>query len=927
MLACPAAISAPPANAAAEVVEHPVVVLPGLTALRAMAAQHGVVRLQGVSLRPGTNCDLELEPFSVTTPATRFVVGHIAGGDQACGFDPQGVLLLRGSVTGEPGSHVFLAVSEWGSFGRVERNGAHDVLAAGPGGAGQAISMRVIEDGPVGGAYPGMPFCAVNTADSPGGARVPVGGPPPAPTIRQIQMALETDYELFSIFGNPNATNAYLVSMWGAVSDVYLRDVNTRIVLTFVRLWNTPDDLFNEEDPLPEFVDYWQANMGAVPRDAAQFCSGRRNVPYGGVAYLNALCGDFAYSVVGYLIGKFETDVPSPFGYDVMVCAHELGHNCGSLHSHDYGLDNCINLFGPPQRGSIMSYCSQTRSGANLNIDLRFHVVEQGEMESYMAADAPCLAADCNGNGADDAADIAGGGSSDANGDGVPDECQDCNGNGTLDPLDIGGGQSDDVNANGIPDECEPDCNGNGVPDEHDIALGAASDLYGNNVPDSCETDCDGSGTSDYTQIRANMSLDVDRNTLLDACQDCDGDGTSDMVELAGANNAWVASTESGSPLRQFHAISGVRVAQSTGNTLLAPQDLIITANGRVLVSSSGDNRVAEFTAGGTFVGNLVTPGLGSLSFPTGMVISPDGALLVASRNNNRVNKYNLNTGAFLGTFVAAGSGGLSNPWGLAYGPNGNLFVTSLPPKVIQYNGTTGALVGTFVPTAGNGGMQDPHGLLFKPNGNLLVASTNTNQILEFNGANGAFIGQFNHGGTATVLTLDQPWTLRLGRDGEVYASRHQVSASPPAGGGKMTDQEDDSDIVWLHINSTRIYIYDVNTGNFVRSLVTGHDTQLSFPSGFDFLPAGADCNFNQLPDNCDIASGFSDDIDQNGIPDECLPPCLGDINHSGAVTILDFLALLAAWGPNPGNLADLNGDGTVDILDFLTLLANWGPC
>ena len=64
-------------------------------------------------------------------------------------------------------------------------------------------------------------------------------------------------------------------------------------------------------------------------------------------------------------------------------------------------------------------------------------------------------------------------------------------------------------------------------------------------------------------------------------------------------------------------------------------------------------------------------------------------------------------------------------------------------------------------------------------------------------------------------------------------------------------------------------------------------------------------------------------------------PPCdpggslLGDVDGDGAVGILDFLALLAAWGPCPVPPAecpaDLDGDGQVGVNDFLILLANWG--
>ncbi len=51
-----------------------------------------------------------------------------------------------------------------------------------------------------------------------------------------------------------------------------------------------------------------------------------------------------------------------------------------------------------------------------------------------------------------------------------------------------------------------------------------------------------------------------------------------------------------------------------------------------------------------------------------------------------------------------------------------------------------------------------------------------------------------------------------------------------------------------------------------------------------------------------------------------------GDLDGDGCVDTVDFLALLALWGPCPGNcLADLDGNGVVDTVDFLAQLANWG--
>jgi probable HAF family extracellular repeat protein len=58
------------------------------------------------------------------------------------------------------------------------------------------------------------------------------------------------------------------------------------------------------------------------------------------------------------------------------------------------------------------------------------------------------------------------------------------------------------------------------------------------------------------------------------------------------------------------------------------------------------------------------------------------------------------------------------------------------------------------------------------------------------------------------------------------------------------------------------------------------------------------------------------------------IDPPVGDLDLDCRVGIIDFLRLLADWGPCPATtdcLADLNGDGVVDSLDFAMLFENWG--
>ncbi len=76
-----------------------------------------------------------------------------------------------------------------------------------------------------------------------------------------------------------------------------------------------------------------------------------------------------------------------------------------------------------------------------------------------------------------------------------------------------------------------------------------------------------------------------------------------------------------------------------------------------------------------------------------------------------------------------------------------------------------------------------------------------------------------------------------------------------------------------------------------------------------------------------------NDSVTEAGIDDfrvdtiTCTPPCPWDLDDSGAVDTVDFLALLAVWGTDPSGPPDFDNDGSVGITDFLALLANWGAC
>jgi len=734
-----------------------------------------------------------------------------------------------------------------------------------------------------------------------------------APAPRILQLAIDADFEFRQLFASTEEAIAYIHALYGEVSNIYEREINLRIELSYVRVWEE-EDPFGQEEPLVPFKNYWNENMGFVERDIAQLLSARRDLPWGGIAWLSATCGNFGYSVVGYVLGWFpDPSAPHPYAYDIAVTAHEIGHNLGARHSHDYGVNDCQMLVNTPRRGTIMSYCAQSVSGGNGNTDLRFHVTERQAMLDHLA-DSPCLITDCNFNGIADSQEIAGG-APDLNGDGILDACQDCDGDGMLDPQAIQLGLVTDFDFNGIPDACDPDCNGNGLCDGADIALGLSQDLWGDAVPDECDEDADGDLISDYNQILAQMTLDLDRDVRLDAVEDCDDDGITDRATVDGAG-AVIAVSRHDALVRRFDARAGTtEIASSLPAGAQPARDLVVDpATSHSFVSSG--SRVMECDRSGNYVRDVIATD--SIIEAAGLALTGDGSILIADHGGNQVVRADLLTGSM------AWNAPVAAPHGAAIGPDGLLYVTSDPDTIVRLDPITGASHGEFI-APGNGILLSPRAMAFRADGVLLVTSTATDQVHAFEPITGAWLGQFNHNGTESALTLDEPWGIRVGPGGNVFVSRRGVYAPGAAEAEEFLHPPlDPEEGEALHVNASRLYEFDGATGDFVRSFITGHDTGWWQPAGFDFLPVDGDCNRNGVPDGCEIAADALPDLDGDGIPDLC-DECPLDLDGDDRVGLFELVTVLNHWGtPGPG---DFDQSGAVAFGDIVIVLEAWGDC
>ncbi len=384
-------------------------------------APDDIARLRGAAhptlelpLFGGGSLLLHLEPVEILAPNATIVVATRTRGvvsERALSTD---LVTFAARVEGNTAAHGVVALARdngrdtLGGF--VTIDGRTLWISSGPHGRGlPTVSFDASRADPI--FVPlGTDFCHVDELQQP--PQPASGGVAGAPinTCREVTMAIDTDAELtMNVFGgDEQASAAYVLALTSAASEIYTNDLNVRLRVGYLRLWTDaatdPWDQGSTVNQLFQFRDYWQANMGGVQRDLTHFLSGRGLG--GGVAWLPGVCSDYNYGLSANLAGTFPYPLVDNNGgnWDIMVYSHELGHNFGSPHTHDYTppLDGCgLGDCSQASTGTIMSYC-HTCSGGMTNIALHFHpgnVVTMSEFLNgigcdYSGAAQPAVAVD-----------------------------------------------------------------------------------------------------------------------------------------------------------------------------------------------------------------------------------------------------------------------------------------------------------------------------------------------------------------------------------------------------------------------------------------------------------------------------------------------------------------------------------------------------
>jgi hypothetical protein len=369
-----------------------------------MLSQHRAVRLTEFPLSRDESVELELERFYVTTPATRIVVGTPNGDIPIA---PPNIALFRGHIAGVADSRVILGISP---------RGFHSIVWVGQ--DGYVITPLRLAEKPDTDADHVVHRLSELRVQLP--AEVSECGVQttlterPAPTVlssaeqasvqsRVARLALECDYEYWDQFDDYGLALDYIYLLFGAIGEIYERDVSVKLALTFIRIWTTVNDPYSYVgggvEGLQEFQDYWNANhstpgqSGFVERDLAHLLSSRGVGAWGNNGVLCSYSS--GYSISG---GNALGSTPAQsLIHDIAYAGHELGHNFNAMHTHcfDPPIDKCATEPNcndtqdcSTAPSTIMSYCHNC-PGGYANILHEFHASNVTRMRSHI--DSSCL--------------------------------------------------------------------------------------------------------------------------------------------------------------------------------------------------------------------------------------------------------------------------------------------------------------------------------------------------------------------------------------------------------------------------------------------------------------------------------------------------------------------------------------------------------
>jgi len=366
---------------------------------------------------------LDLHPAGSVTAQTQFVVINNKGEQPLQGDFGQ---RYSGSVAGHATATAFVSIAPNGNIRSIINQDGETIVSEYQPGSQTTVSATTSRSLEMARDFSHHSFqCGVNelgvSAFLPRNtftepltlANHPVGHAGDGPR-RRADIIVDTDYEFLQIFnGNKNTAASYIADLFAYITQLYEKEINTRLNLVKVILRDTPDDPWHAAMPftnemLQELTQYGDRSNHPeynVPHHHVHLLSGKRDKPgnSGGIAWIDTFnrIQELGYGVTAGMFGDFSPSNPQII-WDTAGLAHEIGHAFGSDHTHafdtsylgsrdggaidccsaDYGVDNyglqCQNAprqlpgrnsltggVAGQRTGTIMSYCNTVNHNYN----------------------------------------------------------------------------------------------------------------------------------------------------------------------------------------------------------------------------------------------------------------------------------------------------------------------------------------------------------------------------------------------------------------------------------------------------------------------------------------------------------------------------------------------------------------------------------
>lgn len=155
---------------------------------------------------------------------------------------------------------------------------------------------------------------------------------------------------------------------------------------------------------------------------------------------------------------------------------------------------------------------------------------------------------------------------------------------------------------------------------------------------------------------------------------------------------------------------SGNQIGDATSDPAVW-RDFVVVNGHRLITAERNTNRLLSFNLNNLTAAPQILSTQG-LDKPEHLGVDSNASIYVTNAGSKDLSQFD-SSGNFLGKLVSAGSGGLGQPGCLTIGPEGNIYICSSDTdQVLKYDGVSGAFLNIFVETAA-GGLNQPVSLVF----------------------------------------------------------------------------------------------------------------------------------------------------------------------------------------------------------------------